>query len=77
VFGYAGRTAVHPRQLDVIRRVFTPSSDEIAQAQRIVDRVQAAAADGTGAFVLEDGTFIDVAMVKAAERVLAASGHRR
>jgi citrate lyase subunit beta/citryl-CoA lyase len=77
VLGYGGRTAVHPRQLDVIRRVFTPSPDEVARAQRIVDRVQAAAADGTGAFVLEDGTFIDVAMVKAAERVLAASGHRR
>ena len=71
--GYAGRTAVHPRQIEVIRRVFTPDADEVARAQRIVDRVAAAAADGTGAFVLEDGTFIDVAMVKAAERVLAAS----
>ncbi|QEW02296.1 HpcH/HpaI aldolase/citrate lyase family protein [Microbacterium lushaniae] len=73
--GYAGRTAVHPRQIEVIRRVFTPDADEVARAQRIVDRVAAAAADGTGAFVLEDGTFIDVAMVKAAERVLAASDH--
>jgi citrate lyase subunit beta/citryl-CoA lyase len=72
--GYAGRTAVHPRQLEVIRRVFTPDAEDIARARGIVERVRAAAADGTGAFVLEDGTFIDVAMVKAAERVLAASG---
>ncbi len=69
--GFAGRTAVHPRQLDVIRRVFTPDAAEIARARSIVDRVSSAAADGTGAFVLEDGTFIDIAMVRAAERVLA------
>lgn len=69
--GFAGRTAVHPRQLEVIRRVFTPDATEIARAQSIVDRVSSAAADGTGAFVLEDGTFIDIAMVRAAERILA------
>lgn len=69
--GFAGRTAVHPRQLDVIRRVFTPDATEIDRAQSIIDRVSSAAADGTGAFVLEDGTFIDIAMVRAAERVLA------
>jgi citrate lyase subunit beta / citryl-CoA lyase len=73
--GFAGRTAVHPRQLDIIRRVFTPDATEIARAQSIVDRVRVAAADGTGAFALEDGTFIDIAMVRAAERVLAAGGN--
>jgi citrate lyase subunit beta/citryl-CoA lyase len=72
--GFAGRTAVHPRQLEVIRRAFTPDPSEVARAQSIVDRVSAAAMDGTGAFVLEDGTFIDVAMVRAAERVIALAG---
>ncbi|MCZ4302565.1 HpcH/HpaI aldolase/citrate lyase family protein [Microbacterium oxydans] len=70
--GFAGRTAVHPRQLDVIRRAFLPDAAEIARAREIIDRVRTAAADGTGAFVLEDGTFLDIAMVRAAERVLAA-----
>lgn len=32
-----------------------------------------ALADGSGAFLLDDGTFIDIAMVRAAERVLAAT----
>lgn len=70
--GFSGRTAVHPRQLPVIRGVFTPDADEIARARRIIERVSSAAADGTGAFALEDGTFIDVAMVRAAERIIAA-----
>ncbi|OWP20346.1 CoA ester lyase [Microbacterium sp. AISO3] len=71
--GYAGRTAIHPRQIEVIRRVFTPDADEVERARRIVERVRTAAADGTGAFVLDDGTFIDIAMVKAAQRILAAA----
>ncbi|APF34692.1 HpcH/HpaI aldolase/citrate lyase family protein [Microbacterium paludicola] len=71
--GYAGRTAIHPRQIEVIRRVFTPDADEVERARRIVERVRTAAADGKGAFVLDDGTFIDVAMVKAAQRILAAA----
>lgn len=70
--GFAGRTAIHPRQLTPIRQAFTPDEAEIARARKIIDRVRSATADGTGAFVLEDGTFIDIAMVRAAERVLAA-----
>ncbi len=74
--GYAGRTAIHPRQIEVIRRVFTPDADEVERARRIVERVRTAAADGTGAFVLDDGTFIDIAMVKAAQRTLDAAPRR-
>lgn len=72
--GFGGRTAVHPRQLSVIRRAFTPDAAEIAKAQEVVDRVRSAAADGTGAFALDDGTFVDAAMVHAARRILERSG---
>lgn len=72
--GFGGRTAVHPRQLSAIRRAFTPDAAEIAKAQDVVDRVRSAAADGTGAFALEDGTFVDAAMVHAARRILERGG---
>ncbi|HCS61822.1 MAG TPA: CoA ester lyase [Microbacterium sp.] len=71
--GYAGRTAIHPRQIEIIRRVFTPNAAEVERARRILDRIAEAAVDGAGAFVLEDGTFIDVAMVRSAERIIAAA----
>lgn len=71
--GYAGRTVVHPRQISTVRRVFTPTEAEVERAQQIIDRVASAAADGAGAFVLEDGTFIDVAMVRGAERIIASA----
>lgn len=74
--GFAGRTAIHPRQLAVIRAAFTPDATEVARARTVVERVRSAASDGTGAFVLDDGTFLDAAMVRAAERILAARDDR-
>lgn len=75
MLGFGGRTAVHPRQLAVIDEVFAPTAEEVARAEEVVRRVGAAAADGTGTVVLDDGTFLDIAMVRAAERVLARA-HR-
>ena len=34
--GFRGRTAIHPAQLSVINEVFTPTSDEVQKAQRLV-----------------------------------------
>lgn len=75
--GFAGRTAIHPRQLPVIDAVFTPTSDELARAEMIVSRLRSAATDAAGTVVLEDGTFLDAAMVRGAERVIAAARRRR
>jgi citrate lyase subunit beta/citryl-CoA lyase len=69
--GFGGRTAVHPRQLAVIDEVFTPTVEEVARAEEVIRRVGAAAADGSGTVVLEGGAFLDIAMVRGAERVLA------
>lgn len=71
--GFAGRTAIHPAQLPVIRDAFAPTEAELARAQEIIDRVGAAEADGAGTVVLEDGTFLDVAMVRAARRMLTGA----
>lgn len=71
--GFGGRTAIHPRQLAVIRSVFTPTDAAVRRAEEIIARVGSAAGDGSGTVVLEDGTFLDVAMVRAAHRTLAAA----
>src|SRR5690606_24970710 len=34
--GFAGKAAIHPRQIPLIRHAFTPSPDEVARARRIV-----------------------------------------
>jgi citrate lyase subunit beta/citryl-CoA lyase len=69
--GFSGRSVIHPGQIAVVNEVFTPSEEEIRRAHDLIDRLHAAAAIGTGAFALEDGRFVDRAVVEAARRTLA------
>jgi citrate lyase beta subunit len=68
--GYEGKMAIHPRQVEVIDRVFTPSGEEIEQAQRLVQANNQHQATGSGVFEL-DGQMIDRPLVRTAEQVLA------
>jgi citrate lyase subunit beta / citryl-CoA lyase len=63
--GYDGKAVIHPKQLDVVNRVFTPSPEAIAQARRILAAYAAAEAAGLGALAL-DGQFIDAVHVAMA-----------
>lgn len=71
--GYTGKLAIHPRQVEPIQRVFTPSADEVAAARRLVEAHAAAQAAGIGAIQI-DGRMIDMPLIRAAERVLARDG---
>lgn len=68
--GYLGKLAIHPSQISAIHAAFTPSADEIAEAQRIVAAF--AAASGQGALRL-DGKLYDRPHLIKAERILAAA----
>lgn len=67
--GFGGRTAVHPKQIDVIRRAFAPSDAEHAWARSVLDALEAA--DG-GVTTLTDGQMVDEAMRLRAQRIIAA-----
>lgn len=67
--GYEGKMAIHPRQVEVINRVFAPSPEEIEQARRLLQAHAEHQAAGSGVFTL-DGKMVDMPMVKMAERVL-------
>jgi len=68
--GFLGRTAVHPRQLAVIRRAFRPSEDELARALAVLEGLDGARDAGSGVLVLTDGRFVDRAMVGGARRTV-------
>lgn len=68
--GYAGKMAIHPRQVPVITEVFTPSDAAVANARRLIEAHAAHQAAGSGVFVWE-GRMVDMPMIRAAERVLA------
>jgi citrate lyase beta subunit len=68
--GFVGKTAIHPRQVDVINRVFAPAPAEVLHARRVVQAYEQHQAAGVGAFEL-DGKMVDQPVVRAARRVLA------
>ena len=68
-YGYQGKMCIHPNQVAVVNRVFTPSDNEIAFAERVVAAFEKAEAEGVASIQL-DGKFIDYPIVYRAQRVL-------
>ncbi|MFQ5554264.1 MAG: HpcH/HpaI aldolase/citrate lyase family protein [Acidimicrobiia bacterium] len=68
--GYGGRACIHPAQVEIVNQVFTPSSEEVARAMRLVARYAEAVAAGDGVIVVDDGTMVDEAYVRTARRTL-------
>jgi citrate lyase subunit beta/citryl-CoA lyase len=60
---------IHPNQVGVVNRVFTPSDAEIAFAKRVVAAFEKAEAEGVASIQL-DGKFVDYPIVYRAQRVL-------
>ncbi|WP_120716447.1 HpcH/HpaI aldolase/citrate lyase family protein [Tsuneonella amylolytica] len=65
--GFSGRLAIHPAQVGPINDSFTPSAEELAFAQKVVDAF--AAEPGAGVVGLE-GKMLDVPHLRAARRTL-------
>ncbi len=56
--GFDGKTAIHPRQIDIINSYFTPSKKEIDYALRVLAAVEEGKRLNKGAVAL-DGSMID------------------
>jgi citrate lyase subunit beta/citryl-CoA lyase len=69
--GFVGRSTIHPAQVPVVNEVFTPKGDEVTEARELLDRLEDETASGTGAFVLDNGRFVDRAVVESARFTLA------
>lgn len=68
--GFVGRIAIHPDQVDVINRAFSPSPEQITEAQAIVDAFAASPDAGTLGI---NGKMYDIPHLKAARRTLAGA----
>jgi citrate lyase subunit beta/citryl-CoA lyase len=69
--GFQGKMCIHPNQIAVVNRVFTPTNAEIDFAERVVAAFAKAEAEGSAAIQL-DGKFIDYPIVYRAQRTLDA-----
>lgn len=68
--GFVGRVAIHPDQVEIINRAFSPTPEQIAHARAVVDAFAAAPDAGT---IGIDGKMCDIPHLKAAFRTLAGA----
>ncbi|WP_163515305.1 aldolase/citrate lyase family protein [Gelidibacter japonicus] len=67
--GFEGMGCIHPRQIEIIRRYFAPSDDEIEEAKSIIVAYNLAIEKGLG--VISLGTkMIDVPVVEKAKHII-------
>jgi citrate lyase subunit beta/citryl-CoA lyase len=69
--GFQGRLCIHPDQLAPVNAAYTPSAEELSQAERIVAAFREAEARGAAAIQL-DGQMIDYPIVYRAQAILEA-----
>jgi len=73
--GFRGKACIHPSQVPVVNRAFTPSESELAWAWKVLDAYEAGVAEGVGVVAL-DGAMIDLPVVQRARRLLAETERR-
>ena len=66
--GFTGKVSIHPAQVEIINRAFSPSEEEIVWSQRVVDVFTQNPGLGT---VGLDGKMLDMPHLKQAQSVLA------
>jgi citrate lyase subunit beta/citryl-CoA lyase len=67
--GIEGKWAIHPSQIELANKVFSPPSSEVIKAKRILEELDKAAKAGKGAAQL-DGRMIDAASARMAENIV-------
>jgi len=68
--GFAGKACIHPAQVEVTNRVFSPSSADITWAKRILESYEKAVSEGRGA-VNVDGYMVDLPVAQRARNILS------
>lgn len=68
--GYTGKICVHPRQVEIANRVFSPSQAELAHSRRLIETYEAAMKAGKGTIDFE-GKMIDGPLLKRAQDIVA------
>jgi citrate lyase subunit beta/citryl-CoA lyase len=70
--GYTGRTIIHPKHVDQVNRIYTPSAAEVDYYRELIATFETGLTLGKGAVAFR-GKMIDYAMAARARRVLERS----
>lgn len=67
--GMTGKSAINPRQIDLIHEVFAPTKQEVVYAKRVLEAMEEAKREGKGVFSL-DGKMVDAPIIARAESTI-------
>jgi citrate lyase subunit beta / citryl-CoA lyase len=70
--GFGAKLCIHPRQVAIVNRAFTPNDEAREWARRVIDAAERAG----GAAVAVDGRMVDRPVLLRAQRILAQTGER-
>jgi citrate lyase subunit beta/citryl-CoA lyase len=71
--GFDGKTLIHPSQIEPCNAAFSPTPDEVAQAQKIVAAFNLPENKGKGVITL-DGRMVELMHAEIAQRTVALAG---
>lgn len=72
--GFSAKMVIHPKQINVVNQVFSPTPAEITWAQEILAALEKHERAGEGAFVVA-GKMIDYPIVERAKRILEVQSY--
>ncbi|MEG2869459.1 MAG: aldolase/citrate lyase family protein [Paraclostridium sp.] len=67
--GFDGKSLIHPRQVELVHKVYTPNKKAIDKSYKIVKATEQAIAEGKGVFTV-DGKMVDKPIIERAQHVL-------
>lgn len=67
--GFTGKASIHPKQVPIINKVFSPSAEDVERARRIV----AEFANNTTGLLVIDGELIERPVLRTMHRILAVA----
>lgn len=71
-FGFDGKTLIHPKQIDICNRVFSPSEADVAWSKAVIEAFKLPENQGKGAIRVE-GRMAELLHLSQAERLVAVA----
>ncbi len=69
-FGFSGGTCIHPGLVAALNAAFTPTAEDLAYAQKLIQADAQAISEGRGSFQV-DGKMIDIPVIERARKLIA------
>ena len=68
-FGFEGMLVLHPKEIDLVHKYYSPSNQEVKAAEEMLSMAEEAEKKGQGV-AIKNGKFIGPPMIKAAKKIL-------